>query len=121
MRVGEWIRLPDGTVMHVDYFRAARRKRRNVAEKLTWPATRKALYAAGYGRAMAIAARPCKRCGKRIEFWKTPAGGLMPLEVNPDKSGEMLCHFETCPHAAEFRKPEHKARPIQKELFPGIF
>jgi len=86
-------------------------------QKLEWPATRKALYAAGYHRVMIIAARPCKKCGTRIEFWKTPGGKLMPLEDNPENSKELLCHFDTCPHAEEFRKPEQKARPIQRELF----
>lgn len=82
--------------------------------KVVWPATRKELYAAGYSRLMTIAARPCKRCGKRIEFWKTPAGACMPIEPS---GNEMLCHFNTCPHAKEFRKPEHEPRPTQRELF----
>lgn len=86
-------------------------------EKLTWPATRKQLYAAGYVRAMQIPARPCKRCNTHIEFWITPAKKLMPLENNPENKDELLCHFNTCPHAEEFRKPDEKQRPIQKELF----
>lgn len=85
--------------------------------KLTWPATRKQLYAAGYARAMHIPGRKCKRCDTHIEFWTTPAASLMPLEANPENKNELLCHFNTCPHAEDFRKPEHKARPIQKELF----
>lgn len=83
----------------------------------TWPATRKDLYAAGYSRAMHIPARPCKRCGVHIEFWNTPDKKLMPLEVSPDNKSELLCHFNTCPHAAEFRKPTEKTRPVQRELF----
>lgn len=86
-------------------------------QKLTWPATRKQLYAAGYARAMHIPARPCKRCKTRIEFWHTNKHSLMPLEINPENKNELLCHFNTCPHAEEFRKPEEKARPIQRELF----
>jgi hypothetical protein len=83
----------------------------------TWPATRKQLYAAGYARAMHIKARPCRRCGVHLEFWHTPKNSLMPLEINPENKKELLCHFNTCPHAEEFRKPEEKARPIQRELF----
>lgn len=83
----------------------------------TWPATRNALYKAGYSRAMHISPRSCKRCGVKIEFWNTPDKKLMPLETNPDNTSELLCHFNTCPHAKEFRKPNEKMRPIQKELF----
>jgi hypothetical protein len=83
----------------------------------TWPATRNALYAAGYARAFTIPTRPCKRCDVQIEFWHTPDKKLMPLEINPDNKSELLCHFNTCPHAEEFRKPAEKMRPIQKELF----
>jgi hypothetical protein len=85
---------------------------------VTWPATRKQLYKAGYTRAFHISSRPCKRCSVRIEFWITPEKKLMPLEEHRgEKEITMLCHFNTCPHADEFRKTEEKTRPIQKELF----
>ena len=84
---------------------------------LTWPMTRKELYVAGYARQFNIPPRPCKLCGIRIEFWRTPANKIMPIEENPEHKDEMLCHFNTCPHADKFRKPEEKQRPIQKELF----
>ena len=66
---------------------------------------------------MHIRARPCRKCGVRIEFWFTNKSNLMPIETNPENKNELLCHFNTCPHAEEFRKPEEKARPIQRELF----
>ena len=87
-----------------------------MSAKLTWPLTRKQLYAAGYVREFTIPPRPCRRCGVRIEFWRTPENKLMPIEES-ERADEMLCHFNTCPHAEEFRKPEEKQRPIQKELF----
>jgi hypothetical protein len=105
--------MPNGDVGIICYWTPRRRK--NVSP--TWPMTRKQLYAAGYNRMMEIPARPCKRCGTRIEFWRTPEDHIMPIEENREHKDEMLCHFSTCPHAAEFRKPEHKARPIQRELF----
>jgi hypothetical protein len=84
---------------------------------VSWPATRKELYAAGYTRAMQIPARACKRCDVRIEFWHTPENKLMPIEVNPDNENQLLCHFNTCPNAEEFRRPAEKARAVQRELF----
>jgi hypothetical protein len=86
-------------------------------EKLTWPATRKELYAHGYVRAMHIPSRPCRKCGTRIEFWRTPDNQLMPLEPTQGRDAPLLCHFATCPNAKEFRRPEYKPRPTQKELF----
>lgn len=121
MRVGKWIRMPDGSAAHVCFdVRTPRKKAvttKSQNAKVDWPATRKDLYAAGYSRAMTIAARPCRRCGRRIEFWTTPAGALMPIEENPDNKNELLCHFNSCPHAKEFRKPEHEPRSTQRELF----
>lgn len=85
--------------------------------KITWPATRQELYAAGYVRDFAIPTRPCKRCGKRLEFWRTPVDAqLMPLEES-EKQNVMLCHFATCPHAEEFRKAKIETKPTQRELF----
>lgn len=125
-RLGQWIRMPDGTVMHICYSaprkspRPSRKQMEKNAAKLEWPATRKALYAAGYQREMHRPARPCKVCGVRIEFWRTPDGKLMPVELDPHSTPDaprMLCHFATCPGAEKFRKPEHQPRPRQKELF----
>jgi hypothetical protein len=84
---------------------------------LRWPATRQELYAAGYQRELMRPARPCKRCGTRIEFWKTPDRQLMPIEVGKEDSNELYCHFATCPHADEFRKEQGPPRAKQRELF----
>ena len=116
----ERIRMADGSVAIV-CSSAPRRARKTMPGKITWPATRKDLYGAGYKREITIPARACKRCGQQIQFWRTPGGKLMPLEENPENRDELLCHFYTCPHADEFRKEDLKPRPIQKELFPGMF
>ena len=87
------------------------------ASAITWPASRKDLYAAGYVRDFTIPPRPCKRCGKRIEFWRTPQANLMPLEESETAANVMLCHFATCPHAEEFRKSKIETTPTQRELF----
>jgi hypothetical protein len=93
-------------------------RRREKFMGLRWPATRNELYAAGYVREMNKPARPCKRCGTRIEFWRTPANQLMPIEVSKENDRELLCHFATCPHADEFRQPLER-KPKQRELlFP---
>ncbi len=119
-RIGECIRLDDGTVMFIDYSAPRKPSKKQMQKKLEWPSTRKTLYAAGYARDLQAPSRPCKLCGVKIEFWRTPEGKLMPLEVDPlsmPNAPMLLCHFATCPEAEKFRKPQHQPRPRQKELF----
>jgi hypothetical protein len=41
------------------------------------------------------------RCGQAIEWWLTPRGKMMPVEVD----GETIeSHWANCPHAGDFRK-----------------
>lgn len=42
----------------------------------------------------------CK-CGTAIEWWNTPRGKMMPIEVDGD---EIVPHWSNCPNASEFRK-----------------
>jgi hypothetical protein len=70
-----------------------------------------------------VEARPCKRCGMRIEFHVGPNGKAIPLQrvrtvyaMRPDATianvtslvyaaeGVYASHFETCPHASDFSK-----------------
>lgn len=44
----------------------------------------------------------CRGCGARVEWWETPSGKKMPLDV--DEDGNCESHFATCPKAKEFRK-----------------
>ena len=54
----------------------------------------------------------CRGCGLRIEWIKTVAGHLMPVDLHSVRgvldSGEVVVgrapHWATCPHAARFRK-----------------
>jgi hypothetical protein len=66
---------------------------------MQFPATREALKKAGYQLEFA---RPCKKCAKPLEFHRTPADKLMPIEVGDDWL--LYSHFETCPFAEEFRR-----------------
>jgi hypothetical protein len=43
----------------------------------------------------------CRGCGDRIEWWKTPRGRLIPMDVTGD--GECQAHWASCPNAREFR------------------
>ena len=36
------------------------------------------------------------RCGQPIEWWKTPRGKMMPIEVDGD---EVKSHWADCPNA----------------------
>ena len=70
-----------------------------------------------------VEARPCKRCGMRIEFHVGPNGNRIPLQrirtvyvMRPDATianatslvyaadGIYVSHFETCPNANEFSR-----------------
>jgi hypothetical protein len=74
--------------------------RRPEEPKLTWPATRDEMIAAGYLKSFE---RACKLCGRSLEFWKKGlAGKDGPFELQID--GRLISHFATCPEAAKFRK-----------------
>ena len=44
----------------------------------------------------------CKGCGALIEWWITPAGKRMPMDITD--RGQVQTHFATCPRADQFRK-----------------
>jgi hypothetical protein len=46
----------------------------------------------------------CRGCGASIEWWITPEGGRMPLDMMPEANTPVTSHFATCPKADEFRK-----------------
>ena len=45
---------------------------------------------------------PCRGCHTVIEWWRTPAGKLIPMDVTD--GGQVQTHFATCPKASQFRK-----------------
>jgi hypothetical protein len=77
-----------------------------------FPATWKKLKEAGW---KFIYARPCKLCGKQLEFWQTPKKKPAPLEAMPDDPDHRrISHFTTCPHADKFRKPNPQGALFDK-------
>lgn len=42
------------------------------------------------------------RCNVTFEFWKTPSGKLVPLDI--DEYGKVVAHFATCPDAGRYSK-----------------
>jgi hypothetical protein len=66
---------------------------------MPFPTTIDELRKAGY---LYDSTTPCRLCRVTIEFWKTPANKLTPLEI--DGQGKVTPHFATCPHADKFRK-----------------
>jgi hypothetical protein len=110
---GEWINV-DGLNVHICY--SGRRKKKMEPKKpLTWPATRNELYAAGYKKSFKVPVRKCKLCPALLEFWQTPDGKMMPIEVQYD--GKLVSHFATCPEAGSFRRPDLVPKSTQKRLF----
>lgn len=71
-------------------------------EPFTWPATIEQLTTEGYERDPTATPRPCRLCGKQIEFWLTRNAKPAPLELQLD--GRFISHFATCPYADKFRK-----------------
>lgn len=43
----------------------------------------------------------CRGCGKAIEWWNTPRGKKMPMNVDSD--GNVESHWANCPNAPQFR------------------
>jgi hypothetical protein len=56
------------------------------------------LYDAGY-RLVRIGTCRSPNCGRKIEFWQTPKGKLIPLD-----SGTFEPHWASCVDAAKFRR-----------------
>jgi len=44
----------------------------------------------------------CRGCGAAIEWWITPRGKKMPMDVDADGNAES--HWANCPEAKNFRK-----------------
>jgi hypothetical protein len=66
---------------------------------MPFPTTIEELKAAGY---VFENHANCRGCGETIEWWKTPRGKKMPMDV--DQDGNCESHFSTCPNAKNFRK-----------------
>jgi hypothetical protein len=43
----------------------------------------------------------CRGCGAAIEWWKTPKGKMIPMDVTPE--GDCEAHWANCPKAKDFR------------------
>lgn len=50
----------------------------------------------------------CRSCQAPIEFWKTPTGKTIPMNLMPTPETPAIAHWATCKHAAEFRKVTEK-------------
>ena len=66
---------------------------------MPFPETIDELKAAGY---KFLNDSNCRGCGFAIEWWETPKGKKMPMDVLAD--GTCESHWGTCPKAKEFRK-----------------
>lgn len=68
---------------------------------MSFPATLAALEAEGYKRQYYTR---CRGCNAPMEWWKTPAGKMLPMEVMSAPDAPAISHFANCPKAAQFRK-----------------
>jgi hypothetical protein len=46
----------------------------------------------------------CSGCRALIEFWQTPKGKVIPMELMPREDSPAISHFAHCPEADRFRK-----------------
>jgi len=76
-----------------------RRPAKKEENLMPFPETLDKLRAAGYRFNLDA---HCRGCGARIEWWITPAGKHMPMDVTD--SGKVQSHFATCPKVEQFRK-----------------
>lgn len=66
---------------------------------MPFPETTAELEAAGY---KFLNDANCSGCGAAIQWWQTPKGKRMPMDVDLD--GNCESHFSTCPKSKDFRK-----------------
>jgi hypothetical protein len=61
----------------------------------------------------------CKGCGRTIEWYSTPLGKRIPIDVVPADADQLQPfnpHWTSCPKAAEFRKQMQQAKlPAQPQ------
>ena len=78
-----------------------------------WPATRQWLVENGFTLEVR---RRCsgKKCGMTIEFWRTPSGRLMPLNLADYRDQSSLRpHWEVCADQREFRGKPTEEKPVK--------
>ncbi|MHB2019677.1 MAG: hypothetical protein ACYCW6_22260 [Candidatus Xenobia bacterium] len=66
---------------------------------MSFPQTTAEMEASGYLRLWERDGQ-CNSCRASLEWWKTPAGKLMPMDA-----GTATPHWSTCPNANQHRKP----------------
>jgi hypothetical protein len=47
----------------------------------------------------------CRGCKQEIEWWETPRGKMIPLELMREPRSPVVPHHATCTHVDQFRKP----------------
>lgn len=67
----------------------------------TIPPTWKELEAAGY---VWQSRTNCKNCGKEMEWWTSPAGRWIPVELVAEAGGKRMVHTMLCPKADQFQR-----------------
>jgi hypothetical protein len=69
--------------------------------KNPFPKTFEALQAAGYRFDNHA---KCRGCSADIEWWITPTGKKIPMDLMPEPTSEAKPHWATCPNAEDFRR-----------------
>lgn len=67
----------------------------------TIPPTWKELEAAGF---VWQSRTNCKNCGREMEWWKSPSGRWIPVELVAEAGGARMVHTMLCPKADQFQR-----------------
>jgi hypothetical protein len=46
----------------------------------------------------------CRGCKAEIEWWITPSGAKMPVDLMPTGNTPWTAHFSTCPKREDFKR-----------------
>ncbi len=74
---------------------------------LTIPPTWTELEEAGY---VWQSRTTCKACGREMEWWVSPAGRWLALELAPEMGGARTLHTLLCPKAGQFQRQSVKTQ-----------
>ncbi len=73
-----------------------------------FPQTRDAMRRAGYEFLNEV---DCKSCHARIEWWRTPGGKKIPMDVPKTDHSHIVTHWSTCKHPDQHR--QRGSRPAE--------
>lgn len=64
----------------------------------------------------------CRTCQAQMEWWVTPKGKNIPMDVMQYDDSPAVAHWQTCPSASQHRAPQAQQQPATRQQQPiGTF